>query len=119
VRIILADEPVASLDPESAATVLDTLRAGAREGVAMPASLHQVHRATSHADRIVALREGRIVQDAPASSLDARAPGQIHDRNGAAPRPARRGTLRDGGDMDDTRDAGTRTGTPATWAAAS
>jgi len=85
-RVILADEPVASLDPESAATVLDTLRAIAGEGVAVLASLHQVHLATRYADRIVALRDGRIVQDAPAA-FDARALGQIYDKNGAAPGP--------------------------------
>jgi phosphonate transport system ATP-binding protein len=45
--VILADEPVASLDPESAASVLETLRAVAAAGVAVIASLHQVHLAMS------------------------------------------------------------------------
>src|SRR2546426_472043 len=40
--VILADEPVASLDPESAATVLECLRAAVAAGVAVVASLHQV-----------------------------------------------------------------------------
>jgi len=86
--VILADEPVASLDPESAATVLDTLRAVARTGVAVMASLHQVHLAVSYADRIIALRAGRVVGDAPAGRLDERALELIYARTepaGAAP----------------------------------
>jgi phosphonate transport system ATP-binding protein len=79
-RLILADEPVASLDPESAATVLETLRAVAAQGVAVIASLHQVQLAVTYADRIVALRAGHIVEDAPAARFDTRAIGQIYDR---------------------------------------
>ncbi len=81
-KVILADEPVASLDPESAATVLDTLHRVAKAGVAVVASLHQVHLAMTYADRIVALRAGRVIADAPAASLDARAIEQIYAKNG-------------------------------------
>jgi phosphonate transport system ATP-binding protein len=83
-KVILADEPVASLDPESAATVLESLRTAAASGVAVVASLHQVHLARAYADRIVALRAGRIIEDAPAASVDARAIGQIYERDGGA-----------------------------------
>ena len=68
--VILADEPVASLDPESAAAVLGTLRAVARTGVAVMASLHQVHLALSHADRVIALRAGRVIADGPAGRFE-------------------------------------------------
>ena len=78
--VILADEPVASLDPESAAAVLDTLRVVARTGVAVVASLHQVHLAVSYADRIIALRGGRVVADAPADRLGEDALEQIYAR---------------------------------------
>jgi len=81
-KVILADEPVASLDPDSAATVLDSLRSAARAGVAVVTSLHQVHLATRYADRIVALRAGRVVQDAPVGSVDRRALERIYERNG-------------------------------------
>ena len=80
--MVLADEPVASLDPESAAGVLSCLRTVASAGVAVIASLHQVHLATTYADRILALRAGRLVEDAPAASVDARAIEQIYERNG-------------------------------------
>ncbi len=83
--VVLADEPVASLDPESAAVVLDTLRVVARTGVAVVASLHQVHLAATYADRIIALRAGRVVENAPVSRLDARAFEQIYARAGSTP----------------------------------
>ena len=82
--VILADEPVASLDPESATSVLETLRIVAAAGVAVVASLHQVHLAMTYADRIVALRAGSVVQDAPVGCIDRRAIEQIYERNGEA-----------------------------------
>jgi len=78
--VLLADEPVASLDPESATAVLDTLRVVARAGVAVVASLHQVHLATAYADRIIALRAGRVIEDAPMARLNATAFEQIYAR---------------------------------------
>jgi phosphonate transport system ATP-binding protein len=86
--VILADEPVASLDPESAAGVLETLRAVARTGVAVVASLHQVHLARAYADRIVALRRGRVVADAPVGRLDAQSLDQIYGRDTPVGSPA-------------------------------
>jgi len=81
-KLILADEPVASLDPESSATVLESLRSAVATGVAVVESLHQVHLARAYADRIVALRNGRIVEDTPTSRLDTRTIEQIYERNG-------------------------------------
>ena len=82
--VVLADEPVSSLDPESATAVLDTLRVVARAGVAVVASLHQVHLAAAYADRIIALRAGRVIEDAPMSRLDAGAFEQIYARAASA-----------------------------------
>lgn len=73
--------------------IIGTLRGVAAAGVAVVASLHQVHLAMAYADRIVALRSGTIVEDAPAAGFDARAIGQIYDADGAAPDAVRRGTL--------------------------
>jgi phosphonate transport system ATP-binding protein len=71
-RFILADEPVASLDPETAESVLDILRAIARErGIAVLCSLHQVELATKFADRIIGLRDGRVVLNLPTARLSA------------------------------------------------
>ena len=81
-RVILADEPVASLDPESAATVLECLRTAVATGVAVVASLHQVPYACAYADRIVALRDGRVVRDVPAAGIDPRTLEHIYGKNG-------------------------------------
>jgi phosphonate transport system ATP-binding protein len=71
-RLILADEPVASLDPAAAANVLETLAGVARErGIAVLCSLHQTDLALHFADRIVAMRAGRILFDRPAAALRA------------------------------------------------
>lgn len=64
-RIILADEPVASLDPATSDTVMQTLQATAREhGLGVLCSLHQTDLALRYADRILAMRHGKIVLDA-------------------------------------------------------
>jgi phosphonate transport system ATP-binding protein len=86
-RLILADEPVSSLDPESAATVLASLRSAVAAGVAVIASLHQVHLARAYADRIVALRAGRLVEDTPVGRLDGPTLEQIYEP-GASRSPA-------------------------------
>jgi len=83
-KVVLADEPVSSLDPESATAVLDALRVVARAGVAVVASLHQVHLAAAYADRIIALRAGRVIEDAPMNRLDAGAFEQIYARAASA-----------------------------------
>jgi phosphonate transport system ATP-binding protein len=69
-EILLADEPVASLDPESARRVMELIRAlnDARRMTVL-ISLHQVHLARRYCPRIVALKHGRVVYDGPSASL--------------------------------------------------
>jgi phosphonate transport system ATP-binding protein len=63
-RVILADEPVASLDPASAVSVLSLLRDIAHEGgITVLCSLHQVDLVPGFADRVIGLRAGRIATD--------------------------------------------------------
>ena len=63
-QIILADEPIASLDPASAEQVLSDLHRICREdGITAVLSLHQLDFARRFADRIVGLRKGQIVFD--------------------------------------------------------
>ena len=63
-RVILADEPVSSLDPAAAARVLAALRSIAhQDGIAVLCSLHQVEMVAGFADRVLGLRDGRIVLD--------------------------------------------------------
>jgi phosphonate transport system ATP-binding protein len=69
-RIVLADEPIASLDPESARRVMQTLADLNREdGTTVVVSLHQVDVALRFCPRTVALRHGRVVYDGPSSEL--------------------------------------------------
>ncbi|MBV8455445.1 MAG: phosphonate ABC transporter ATP-binding protein [Acetobacteraceae bacterium] len=72
--VILADEPVSSLDPQTSRDVLDLLRdICRREGVAVVCSLHQVDLARAYADRIVGLANGHVVMDIAATGFDAAA----------------------------------------------
>ena len=69
-RVILADEPVASLDPRMSDSVLELLRGIASEdGIPVLVSLHVVDLAMRHADRIVGLKHGEVVVAAPTSTL--------------------------------------------------
>ena len=69
-RLILADEPIASLDPESSRRVMDLLRElNAKHQLTVVVSLHQVDIAMAYCARTVALRDGRIVYDGPSSAL--------------------------------------------------
>lgn len=60
-RVILADEPVASLDPETAEQILELLRHLAKsKGIAVLSTLHQPHLAARFADRTLVMQSGRI-----------------------------------------------------------
>jgi phosphonate transport system ATP-binding protein len=69
-KIILADEPVASLDPVSARKVMEILRDLNRtDGLTVVVTLHQVDYALRYCDRVVALKAGRKVYDGPTDGL--------------------------------------------------
>jgi phosphonate transport system ATP-binding protein len=70
--VLLADEPIASLDPESARLVMEGLRRmNEEEGVTVLVSLHQIEYAKRFCHRAVAMKDGAIVVDAPAATLSA------------------------------------------------
>lgn len=70
-KLILADEPVASLDPRLAGSVLGLLRRIAVEHhTPVIVSLHVVELARRYSDRIIGLKSGKIVHKGPSSSLD-------------------------------------------------
>jgi phosphonate transport system ATP-binding protein len=69
-QVILADEPIASLDPASAERVMEILADINRtDGVTVIVSLHQIDHAFKHCKRIVALKEGEVVFDGPAADI--------------------------------------------------
>lgn len=69
-EVVLADEPVASLDPKISRDILALIRDAARErGTTVLCSLHQVDLAREFGDRIVGMRDGRIVFDGPPAAF--------------------------------------------------
>jgi phosphonate transport system ATP-binding protein len=70
--ILIADEPIASLDPSAARRVMDILATLNREdGTTVLVSLHQVEYALSYCPRTIALRNGQVAYDGPSSALTA------------------------------------------------
>ncbi len=68
--VILADEPIASLDPESSRQVMESLaRLNREDGVTVLVSLHQIDFAMRYCPRSIALRNGAVVYDGPTSNL--------------------------------------------------
>lgn len=69
-EVLLADEPIASLDPESARRVMENLaRINREDGITVVVSLHQVAYAMRYCARTVALRAGEVVYDGPSEAL--------------------------------------------------
>lgn len=87
-RLMLADEPVASLDPVTAARVLDLLARICREdGITAIVSLHQLDFARAYADRIIALAAGSVVFDGPPARLAEDDIARIYGATPATPAP--------------------------------
>ncbi len=81
-KFILADEPVASLDPASSHKVLSFLRQICREdGLGLLVSLHQVELALEYADRIIGMAQGKIVFDGNPQQLKSAGVEQIYQSN--------------------------------------
>lgn len=69
-KVVLADEPIASLDPEASRKVMEILaRINREDGSTVVVSLHQVDMAIRYCPRVVALHQGRVVYDGPSSEL--------------------------------------------------
>ena len=69
-RIMLADEPIASLDPMNAKIVMDALRRiNQEDGITVICNLHTLDTARSYCDRIIGLMDGRLVFDGTPAQL--------------------------------------------------
>jgi iron complex transport system ATP-binding protein len=66
--LMVADEPVAGLDPDAQILTLDLLRAEAAGGAAVVVTLHDLSLAARGCDRLIVIKAGRIVADAPPAS---------------------------------------------------
>jgi phosphonate transport system ATP-binding protein len=81
-RLLLADEPVASLDPESTRRVMDLLlELNQTRRMTLLISLHHVALARRYCERVIALRQGELVFDGPTSALT---PAFLRDLYGTA-----------------------------------
>jgi phosphonate transport system ATP-binding protein len=77
--LLLADEPVASLDPATAERLMNLLGTICRaDGMALIVSLHQVELALRHADRIVGLKDGRVVFDGRPQDMNSQIRTQLY-----------------------------------------
>ena len=82
-RVILADEPVASLDPVTTEEIMGLLREiCTRDGITIVVNLHQVELAKRFADRVIGLNEGVVVYDGATGGLDYATLSRIYNRNG-------------------------------------
>ena len=85
-RMLLADEPIASLDPLNAKIVMDALRdINEREGITVITNLHTLDTARNYCERIIGMAAGRVVFDGTPAELDARSVKEIYgtDSHGA------------------------------------
>lgn len=81
-KVILADEPVASLDPPTSHVVMKYLQQISRElGITTIVNLHFLDLATAYADRIIGLRDGELVFDGPGSAADEHTFRDIYGRS--------------------------------------
>lgn len=70
-RIILADEPVAALDPITAtAVMMDFKKINKEENMSILLNIHHVELALEYTDRIIGIKAGEIVYDGPSSAVD-------------------------------------------------
>ncbi|EMA44645.1 phosphonate ABC transporter ATP-binding protein [Halobiforma nitratireducens] len=78
-KILLADEPTSSLDPDTSHAVMELLtEIAAERNIPVLINIHEVHLAVEYADRILGLHEGELVFDGPTTDLDENAKDVIY-----------------------------------------
>jgi phosphonate transport system ATP-binding protein len=87
--IILADEPIASLDPANSDVVMETLSAiNCERGITVLVNLHALDVARRYCRRIIGMAEGRVVFDGPPEALNAAVTDALYGRRlSATPEP--------------------------------
>lgn len=83
-ELIVADEPVASVDPTTADVVLKLLSAEAERGAIVLCSVHDVDKARRHFKRILALSSGRVCFDGPVEELSEEMVARVYEQGYAA-----------------------------------
>ena len=81
-KMLLADEPIASLDPLNAKIVMDALRdINERDGITVITNLHTLDTARKYCERIIGMAGGRVVFDGQPSALTSEAVNAIYGSN--------------------------------------
>jgi phosphonate transport system ATP-binding protein len=79
--LLLCDEPIASLDPANSRVIMDLIRSLAKQhNIGCLVNLHQVEVALEFSDRIIGMKQGRIVYDGPAEALSENEIEHIYDK---------------------------------------
>jgi len=82
-QILIADEPIASLDPSSARRVMEILaELNRNRGITVLVSLHQVEYALGYCPRTIALRDGKVLYDGVSSALTPTLLGELYGAGG-------------------------------------
>jgi phosphonate transport system ATP-binding protein len=82
-KMVLADEPIASLDPHNARKVMEALRRmNQEEGITVLCNLHHLDSARNYCDRIIGMAQGSIVFDGTPSELTAEKVRDIYGADG-------------------------------------
>jgi phosphonate transport system ATP-binding protein len=83
-KVLLADEPIASLDPLNAKVVMDALRdINRREGITVITNLHTLDTARAYSSRIIGMSAGRVVFDGTPDELDGEAVRMVYGADAA------------------------------------
>ena len=78
-KMILADEPIASLDPLSAQVVMQSLREiNERDGLPVICNLHTLDTARAYCDRVIGMRQGKLIFDGPPNELSSTVVREIY-----------------------------------------
>ncbi|MHB1103802.1 MAG: phosphonate ABC transporter ATP-binding protein [Devosia sp.] len=84
-RVILADEPIASLDPRNAQIVMDSLRAiNEEQGITVITNLHTLDTARNYCERIIGMAAGRVVFDGAPDELTTEVARELYGADGLA-----------------------------------
>jgi len=84
-KVILADEPIASLDPRNAQIVMDSLRSiNEEQGITVITNLHTLDTARSYCERIIGMAAGRVVFDGTPDELTTEVARELYGADGLA-----------------------------------
>jgi phosphonate transport system ATP-binding protein len=84
-KVILADEPIASLDPRNAKIVMDSLqRINEEQGITVITNLHTLDTARNYCERIIGMAAGRVVFDGPPEALTTDVARDLYGADGMA-----------------------------------